>query len=181
MGDIMKFVKIIFILIILIAISACSIDYRDGDQYFQSVDHYNLDSFPLEDVSETEEQALIDAINDEYKAKAVYQKVLEKHGQVRPFSNIINAEQQHIDSLELLFERYDLEVPEDTLYDKVPEFETVKEACEAGVQAEIDNAALYDRLFAEVDNQDITFVFQNLRDASEKSHLPAFENCVRRY
>jgi hypothetical protein len=52
------------------------------------------------------------------------------------------------------------------------------EACAAGVQAEIDNAALYDELFSMVDNTDIIRVFTSLQQASETKHLPAFERCA---
>ena len=53
------------------------------------------------------QQALIDAINDEYKARTLYQKVIDKFGAVRPFSNIIKAEETHIGELKLLFKKYD--------------------------------------------------------------------------
>jgi hypothetical protein len=44
-----------------------------------------------------------------------------------------------------LYGAYGIEVPEDTWYDKVPEFDSVEEACQAGVNAEVENAALYDQ------------------------------------
>jgi hypothetical protein len=60
----------------------------------------------------------------------------------------------------------------------VPSFDTLADACEAGVQAEIDNAALYDELFTMVDNADIIRVFTALQEASQTKHLPAFERCA---
>jgi hypothetical protein len=126
------------------------------------------------------QQALIDAINDEYKARALYQKVIDKFGEVRPFSNIIKAETQHIEELLPLFEKYGVEVPKDEWYDKVPEFATLQEACEAGVKAEIENAKMYDEFFKFVKEQDIIDVFKNLRDASQEKHLPAFQRCSER-
>ena len=124
------------------------------------------------------QQALIDAINDEYKAKATYQKVLEKFGDVRPFSNIIKAEEHHIEELLPLFEKYGVPVPEDTWYDKVPEFATLDEALKAGVEAEIENAKMYDEFFKFVKEQDIIDVFTVLRDASQDKHLPAFQRAL---
>jgi len=53
-------------------------------------------------------------------------------------------------------------------------------ACEAGVQAEIDNAALYDRLLNSTQRPDILTVFQALRSASQDRHLPAFQRCAQR-
>jgi hypothetical protein len=126
------------------------------------------------------QQALIDAINDEYKAKATYQKVLEKFGDVRPFSNIIKAEEHHIEELLPLFEKYGMAVPEDSWYAKVPEFATIDEALRAGVEAEIENAKMYDEFFKFVEEQDIIDVFKALRDASQDKHLPAFQRGLER-
>lgn len=123
------------------------------------------------------QQALIDAINDEYKAKATYQKVIDKFGAVRPFSNIINAEQHHIEELLPLFQKYGVEVPKDEWYAKVPEFATIQDACAAGVQAEIENAGMYDEFFKFVQEKDIIDVFTALRDASQDKHLKAFQRC----
>jgi hypothetical protein len=126
------------------------------------------------------EQALLDAIQDEYKARALYQKVIDKFGEVRPFSNIIRAEERHIRELLPLFAKYNVDVPPDEWPDKVPEFATLREACEAGVKAEIDNAKLYDEFFGFVREQDVLMVFKNLRDASQLRHLPAFQRCAER-
>lgn len=133
-----------------------------------------------EQLDENTQQALIDAINDEYKARALYQKVIDKFGEVRPFSNIIKAETQHIEELLPLFEKYGVAVPKDEWYDKVPEFASLQEACEAGVKAEIENAKMYDEFFKFVKEQDIIDVFKNLRDASQEKHLPAFQRCSER-
>ncbi|MGB7250036.1 MAG: hypothetical protein WBC73_13945, partial [Phormidesmis sp.] len=42
--------------------------------------------------NERTQQAMVEAINDEYRARALYGAVLEKFGEVRPFSNIVQAE-----------------------------------------------------------------------------------------
>jgi hypothetical protein len=124
------------------------------------------------------EQALIDAINDEYKARAVYQKVTDKFGSVQPFSNIIKAEATHIAELKVLFTKYGIAVPKDDWYGKVPAFATLQEACAGGVQAEIDNVKMYDGFFKFVKEKDIIAVFKRLRDASQDKHLPAFKKCA---
>ena len=131
------------------------------------------------ELSEAEIQALYRALDDEYKALATYQSVMATFGQVRPFVNIARAEQNHISALVTLFERYSLPVPENDWAGQVPQFESLAAACQAGVQAEIENAALYDELFASVDHADITRIFQQLRDASQEQHLPAFQRCAR--
>ena len=56
-------------------------------------------------------------------------------------------------------------------------FASLSEACQAGVDAEIADAALYDELSPLVSHADILRVFSNLQQASLNSHLPAFEAC----
>lgn len=126
------------------------------------------------------QEALLRALYDEYKAKAVYQQVMQDFGQVRPFSNIVNSEQRHIDALLPLLKRYGVEVPANPYLGKVGFYNSVKEACLAGVQAEIDNVALYDEIESMVSQQDILDVFYNLRWASQERHLPAFQRCANR-
>lgn len=168
--------KIFALICILIFLAGCTQQGpKEKKLSVHAEDH--IDTYPYEEISDAEIEALNLTINDEYRAKAIYRKVLDKFGEVKPFLNIINSEQSHIDELKTIYEKYNLTIPEDEWYDKVPEFDSVQEACQAGVQAEIDNAALYDRLFAQVDNQDITAVFTSLRDASEYNHLPAFRRC----
>ena len=131
-------------------------------------------------LDEQTQQALIDAINDEYKARATYQKIIDTFGEIRPFTNIIKAEETHIKELLPLFEKYGVDVPKDEWYKDVPKYASVQEACKAGVQAEIENAKLYDEFFTFVKEQDIIDVFKALRDASQEKHLPAFQRCVER-
>jgi hypothetical protein len=129
-------------------------------------------------LDEKTQQALISAINDEYKAKATYQKVIDTFGEVRPFTNIIKAEEQHIQELTVLFEKYGVALPKDEWYAQVPEFASLQEALEAGIKAEIENAKMYDEFFTFVKEQDILDTFKNLRDASQQKHLPAFERAL---
>ncbi len=79
-----------------------------------------------------------------------------------------------------MFNAYGLDVPANKWLGNVPTFDTLAEACAVGVQAEIDNAALYDQLFnrVEEDNPDIIQVFTALQRASLNQHLPAFERCA---
>lgn len=126
--------------------------------------------------------ALLMALDDEYKAFSTYQVVMEKFGQVRPFSNIIRAEENHISVLKELLNKYGVSIPENPYLlaqNRPVAPATLQEACAIGVQAEIENAGLYDdKLMPMVmGHADIQIVFQNLRDASQDRHLPAFERC----
>lgn len=135
--------------------------------------------YPAGNLSDQAKEALIEAINDEYKAHALYEKTIEKFGLVKPFSMIIRAEEQHISSLKALFDKYGLEIPKDDWVNKVSVEATLQQACQAGVDAEIANAKLYkDRLLPMVSEyEDIGLVFTNLMDASQEKHLAAFERC----
>lgn len=135
--------------------------------------------YPAGELPERVQEALNEAINDEYKALSTYEAVISEFGSVRPFSMIKGAEEQHIASLKAIYDKYGLEIPENTWSSKVFIPETLIKSCQVGVDAEIANAGLYkDKLLPLVsDYEDITAVFTNLMNASEQKHLPAFERC----
>lgn len=117
------------------------------------------------------------ALADERKARATYEAVIATFGNVRPFINIIRAEEQHMAMLEGLFDKYGVEIPEDnTVVGELPS--TFSEVCAVGVQAEIDNDQLYQDMIGNIKEQDIKEVFTSLASASLEMHLPAFEKCA---
>ncbi len=122
--------------------------------------------------------ALVDAIQDEYHAEAVYQGVLADFGSVWPFVNIIRAEQNHAASLARLFTARGLPVPTRAwTVDNAPRFASVQAACGAAAEAEVANVAVYDRYLGEALPDDVRLVFANNRAASLNNHLPAFNRC----
>jgi hypothetical protein len=127
-----------------------------------------------------EREALDSAIQDEYKARATYLKVLDTFGEVRPFSNIVHAESRHVEALKRVYAAYGLDVPEDTWYDRVPTYDTLADACAAAIDAELENAALYEEIVAGITNPDVLRVFSALHSASLEHHLPAFQRCLDR-
>jgi len=135
-------------------------------------------------MSATEQNATLLALDDEYKAYSTYFVVIEKHGEIRPFTNIINAETGHISALVEALTADGIEIPENPyLNGEKPRPEapdTVQASCALGVAAEIANAALYDdELLPMVEgNEELTTIFNNLRDASNDKHLKAFERCA---
>lgn len=135
--------------------------------------------YPAGQLPPTVLESLNKAIDDEYKAHATYEAVINKLGSIRPFSMIIRAEEQHISSLKALYDKYGIPVPADP-YTNVEVAATKAENCAVGVQAEIDNAALYreELLPAVADYPDITSVFTRLMNASQDNHLPAFSKCA---
>lgn len=134
----------------------------------------------LPPLSTSETQAITEALEDEYKARAFYQSVIDKFGMVRPFSNIVEAEGRHAALVADLFTKYGQTIPKDTFLGKVSAPATLLEACEAGVKNEQENRALYDRLLTSVTETDIRAVLELLRTTSQENHLPAFERCQQR-
>ena len=139
-----------------------------------------MSSNTAERLSDTEVADLVAALDDEYMARATYAQVIADHGPVRPFINIVEAEGRHAEALISLFRAHGVPVPADTWPGRVARYTSVREACEAGVVAEIENAGLYDRLLAGTDKSDILAVYRNLQEASQERHLEAFRRCVDR-
>ena len=124
------------------------------------------------------QQALYDALNDEYKARATYAAVIDRFGPVRPFVTIIQSEQRHIVALQGLLRQRGWTIPADPYGDKLSAPASLAEACALGVQVEMDNAALYDRLNRVVaDDPDVLALFAELRQAGPDHHLSAFHRC----
>ncbi|MGB5306819.1 MAG: DUF2202 domain-containing protein [Gammaproteobacteria bacterium] len=124
---------------------------------------------------------LVEAINDEYKARAMYSLVIRKFGEIRPFINIVEAEGRHIQALLPLFDKYGIPIPEDNWESRVKAPASVLEACQAGVQEEIDNADMYERLLESTKQYpDVQVVLKQLQKASRENHLSAFQRCVER-
>ncbi len=127
-----------------------------------------------------EAAALREALDDEYRALATYDQVIDDFGPVRPFVNIREAEARHIAALSRLFEKYGLDLPRNAWPGNVPRFASVAEACRAGVAEEIENARLYERLLGDVLRADVKAVFRRLQEASQLRHLAAFKRCLTR-
>ena len=120
------------------------------------------------------EKMLAYAIQDEYLAYAEYKYILETFSNPKPFSNIINAEQKHIDLLKPLFAKYNYQVPANTSKDYLLYPDSIGDALKTGVQVEIDNIAMYEAFLKEELPADIKAVFEELKAGSE-NHKKAFE------
>ena len=131
----------------------------------------------LNPLTDSEVEALNLALDDEFHALAVYQSVIATFGEVDPFVEIAISEQRHIDALIKQFNKYDLDVPDNHWSGNVPKFDSIEQACQAGVEAEIANVELYNQLFRMTNDMKLTRVFTNLSNVSLNSHLPQFEAC----
>jgi len=70
----------------------------------------------------TEIRALEEALDDEYRAWCTYDQVIADFGEIRPFSNIREAEGRHIEALLALFARYGLAAPRNRWPGKVARY-----------------------------------------------------------
>lgn len=125
-------------------------------------------------------EALSEALEDEYKARALYCKVIERFGPVRPFVNIVEAEGRHIGALLAQFSRLGATPLADTWEKRVEVPDSWAQACADAVQAEIENDAMYTRVLGQVTDTQVRAVMLRLQEASRSNHLPAFQRSSER-
>ena len=129
----------------------------------------------------TEAEAVKLALDDEYRAYATYQAVMDKFGKVKPFANIQRAETMHASILKDYAVRNNIAISANPyLGANLPVAPaSLTEACAIGVQAEIDNAGLYQEqlLPAAAGNPELTAIFTKLMNDSQQKHLRAFQRC----
>ncbi len=119
--------------------------------------------------------ALTAALQDERRVQVFYRGVLAKQGQVKPFVNIVNAEERHENVIASLMKRHGVAVPAGDPGNVPPVPATFAECNRVAAQLERDNIAMYDRFLTDVTDPDVRSAFENLRAASKNNHLPAFE------
>lgn len=124
------------------------------------------------------EQILQIAIDDEKKAKATYQAVIQKFGSIRVFSNILEAENRHIAELEFLANKHQVQIIEND-FSGIIAPDSLRESLELAVASEIANINLYSYLLEYTQDEDIKDAFFRLQAASYNNHLPAFRNALK--
>lgn len=130
----------------------------------------------LDDASRT---ALLKAIEREREGIRLYGAIIAKHGDIRPFTPILQAEKHHETELLNVAKRFALEVPA-SAPSKAPSVpETVKDSCEAAAKWERDTAALLNQLGGDVKRPGIKNTLTRQASMATDRHLPAFEHCVK--
>lgn len=122
---------------------------------------------------------LMYAAQDEYLARAEYEAIIEEFNVSRPYFNIMRSEETHLDSLSDIYETYSLEFPSDTSKEQLVIPTSLLEAAKVGVQAEIDNIAMYEEFLTYDLPDDIEEVFNSLLKGS-LNHLKAFQTQVEK-
>lgn len=146
-----------------------------------------VSNMPMQDLSSLEEIGLTKMREEEKLARDVYQALHEKWGH-QVFSNIAQSEQQHMNAVHALLEKYSMEDPAENtpagifndqelqeLYDSLVRQgeQSLVEAFKVGSTIEdLDIKDLYDFL-EQTDNTDIKTVYQNLVKGS-RNHLRSF-------
>jgi hypothetical protein len=126
-------------------------------------------------------EVLNEAIAYEYKARDTYRAIIDRFGPVKPFINIVEAEQTHIDALLTLFARYDIPVPSAPDPARILPPDTPLDGCREGIEAELQNVAMYDRLLGrDGEGRCADGAGEAQGAASRDHHLPAFRRCVER-
>jgi len=155
-----------FTLLSLTSVSADAL-YEDASESYGSVSALADDAYTLEEM-------LTYALQDEYMARAEYQTIIDTYGDVRPFTNIIVAEETHISMLLPLFATYSVTVPENTAEENAIVPDSLTSSYATGIQAEEMNIAMYEAFLAQTDlPDDVRSVFTYLKNASV-NHLNAF-------
>lgn len=96
---------------------------------------------------------------------------------VYPFSQVVLSEHLHINVLVRQADQYGVTVPENPGLAAQPIFVTLAQSWQAGVNAEIADAALYNTLKPVTTHADLLHVFYNLQFTSLNNHLPTFQIC----
>lgn len=156
-------------------------------------DHSDLDNYPKEAVSQAEKEGLILMRQEEKLARDVYARLYDIW-KLKTFANISKSEQQHMDAVKELLERYSIADPvkSDTrgVYNDPKMTKLYKDLTAQGakslkdaliVGATIEDLDIHDldKLLNESDNKDIDFVYTNLKKGSE-NHIRSFTRQLER-
>ena len=161
-----------FLMSLLVLISATGYTAYASDETFGA-------NAALEEESYTLESMLEYALEDERLAQAEYEKIMDVFDVTRPFSNIKEAEVKHEAALITLYEARALTVPEFDAEEHVIIPDSLEEIYAIGIEAEINNIAMYNAFLEQDLDEDVRKVFTALRDGSEK-HLEAFKRASER-
>ncbi|MFZ1289630.1 MAG: DUF2202 domain-containing protein [Melioribacteraceae bacterium] len=168
-------------------LSACNSPVESNNDNYSEDFSSILKEMELEDVNPTEMEGLIFMREEEKLARDVY-LVLYETWKVNVFSNIAKSEQKHTDAIKLLLEKYQIEDPVITdeigvfqnsdlqsLYNSLIEKGKVSlvEALYVGAAIEEIDILDLEKNLAQVDSEDIIFVYNNLMRGS-RNHLRAF-------
>ncbi|MCI4677330.1 hypothetical protein K9U39_00125 [Rhodoblastus acidophilus] len=132
-------------------------------------------------------EAVLEALDDEYRARAFYLAVLERFPGAMPFAHIVESEERHAAALARVLAAYGLAVPpnpyigNEAISRSVPG--SIACACDLAVKEEVHNDRLYEeKLLPKAEAFPLVAqVFERLMLASRERHLPAFRRFAEAY
>jgi len=167
--------------------TACNSPMEPGNNTGDDDMLETLSTMPKEDLNSSEEDGLFFMREEEKLARDVYIAMYEKWD-LNIFNNISKAEQKHMDAVKVLLDRYSMEDPIkndvfgvfenehlQTLYNDLIETgnKSLVDALIVGQSIEEIDILDLIKYTEEIDNADITFVYDNLNRGS-RNHLRAF-------
>ena len=152
-----------------------------------------LNTIPISELTDLQKEDLIFMLEEEKLARDLYGHLYTTWG-VRVFTNIVRSEQRHMDTIQLLVDKYSLEAPStetrgvfensdlQALYDQLITKGTLSlvDALEVGVAIEETDIADLEKILAAGVPEDLKIVYTNLLNSSYK-HLNAFNNMLAIY
>ena len=167
-----KFNKTGMLTLIMVSVVSCAQITSDT----KNMNNYGAKASREDSTLEVKEMLLY-AIQDEYLANKEYEMIMDEYGQQRPFSNIKKAEERHISMLKEVLFKNGIDIPKDDSSEYVKLPNSIDEAYRLGVEAEIENIAMYERFLQQELTVDARRAFEALKNASE-NHLRAFRKFV---
>lgn len=133
---------------------------------------------PVEEQDSELARILNEIIQNRFRSLYTFQRVIQTLGNLAPFAEAARDEAENAEKVRNLFEAFDLNAPQSLWsLSNVPSFESLEEACAAGVKSEQESIAFFDRLLADDLPPVVDNVIQDLRNTAANKHLPAFQQC----
>ena len=166
--------KILGLALIVLILLFASVKFNE---YQRNTYFTELDDNTVLDVETTELKSMLDILyQDEYNTKSTYEEIIDEFGPNILYNNLIQAEAQHMNALERIYVRYDIQIPDmDARTPNLPD--NLLDTYTLGKEAEEANIALYDKYLDEDLPEDIRFTFERLMNASYH-HLDAFNQAI---
>ncbi len=129
------------------------------------------------DIETTELKSMLDVLyQDEYNTRSTYEEIIDEFGSNLLYANLIQAESRHMNALERVYVRYNIQIP--SLSARTPNLPSdLMDTYTLGKEAEEANIALYERYLDEDLPDDVRFTFERLMNASIQ-HLNAFNQVI---
>ncbi len=123
---------------------------------------------------------LSEALQSEYRARAIYRAALDRFGELDPFVHLAETCERQIDALRQLHRRNRIEPPEDRWMGQIELPQTLEQARLEAIAAETDRADACERQLDEVDDPVARMMLSQLEEASRYQRLPLLEQSRER-